>query len=81
MAKKLLWVLTYVERFYNRVPRDEVWQCLRQTGAKVKDIKVIQDMYMNCEAVEPCALGETEAFKFNVGLLQGPKLTPVLFAE
>ena len=40
---------------YHEMKYGSAWD--RQTGAKVKDIKVNQEMYMNCEAVEPCALG------------------------
>ena len=51
-----LFILTNV---CNKVPRVEVWQRLRQTRAKWKDIKVIQDMYIKYEAVESVyGLGE-----------------------
>ncbi|KAK2875054.1 hypothetical protein Q8A73_024333, partial [Channa argus] len=65
---------------YDRVPREELWYCMRTSGVAEKYVRVVQDMYESCKTVVRCAVGVTEEFKVEVGLHQGSALSPFLFA-
>ncbi|XP_066977866.1 uncharacterized protein [Macrobrachium rosenbergii] len=34
-----------LEKAYNRVPRQEVWRCMRVKGTPEKHVRLVQDMY------------------------------------
>ena len=78
--KELHCVFIDLEKAYDRVPRDEVWHCLRMAKVAEKYVRVIQDMYADSETRVRCAAGTTGAFKVEVGLHQGSALSPLLFA-
>ncbi|KAK3507946.1 hypothetical protein QTP70_005050 [Hemibagrus guttatus] len=69
-----------VEISYDRVPREELWYCMRKSGVAEKYVRVVQDMYERSRTVVRCAVGQTEKFKVEVGLHQGSALSPFLFA-
>ena len=73
-------VFVDLEKAYDRVPREEVWHCMRKSGVAEKYVRVIQDMYEGCVTVVRCAVGVTEGFMVRVGLHQGSALSPFLFA-
>ncbi|KAK3540620.1 hypothetical protein QTP70_034370 [Hemibagrus guttatus] len=73
-------VWKYLEKAYDRVPREELWYCMRKSGVAEKYVKVVQDMYERSRTVVRCAVGQTEEFKVEVGLHQGSALSPFLFA-
>ncbi|KAK3523061.1 hypothetical protein QTP86_012663 [Hemibagrus guttatus] len=73
-------VLENLEKAYNRVPREELWYCMRKSGVAEKYVRVVQDMYERSRTVVRCAVGQTEEFKVEVGLPQGSALSPFLFA-
>ncbi|KAK3567826.1 hypothetical protein QTP86_027231 [Hemibagrus guttatus] len=64
-----------MEKAYDRVPREELWYCMRKSGVAEKYGRVVQDM-----TVLRCAVGQTEEFNVEVGLHQGSALSPFLFA-
>ncbi|KAK2909600.1 hypothetical protein Q8A73_007315 [Channa argus] len=68
------------EKAYDRVPREELWYCMRTSGVAEKNVRVVQDMYESCKTLVRCAVGVTEEFKVEVGLHQGSALSPFLFA-
>ncbi|KAF3691370.1 CMP-N-acetylneuraminate-beta-1,4-galactoside alpha-2,3-sialyltransferase [Channa argus] len=72
--------LTDLEKVYDRVPREELWYCMRTSGVAEKYVRVVQDMYESCKTVVRCAVVVTEEFKVEVGLHQGSALSPFLFA-
>ena len=78
--KELHSVFIDLEKAYDRVPREEVWHCLRSAGVAEKYVKVIQDMYHDSETIVRCAVGTTKPFSVRVGLHQGSALSPFLFA-
>ncbi|KAK3551422.1 hypothetical protein QTP70_017307 [Hemibagrus guttatus] len=69
-----------LEKAYDRVPREELWYCMRKSGVAEKYVRVVQDMYERSGTVVRCAVGQTEEFKVEVGLHQGSALSPFLFA-
>ncbi|KAK3526825.1 hypothetical protein QTP70_034615, partial [Hemibagrus guttatus] len=69
-----------LEKAYDRVPREELWYCMRKSGVAEKYVRVMQDMYERSRTVVRCAVGQTEEFKVEVGLHQGSALSPFLFA-
>ncbi|KAK3540058.1 hypothetical protein QTP70_025374 [Hemibagrus guttatus] len=69
-----------MEKAYDRVPREELWYCMRKSGVAEKYVRVVQDMYERSRTVVRCAVGQTEEFKVEVGLHQGSALSPFLFA-
>ncbi|KAK3545339.1 hypothetical protein QTP70_004061 [Hemibagrus guttatus] len=73
-------VLTNLEKAYDRVPREELWYCMRKSGIAEKYVRVVQDMYERSRTVVRCAVGQTEEFNVEVGLHQGSALSPFLFA-
>ncbi|KAK3559018.1 hypothetical protein QTP86_000025 [Hemibagrus guttatus] len=73
-------VLGNLEKAYDRVPREELWYCMRKSGVAEKYVRVVQDMYERSRTVVRCAVGQTEKFKVEVGLHQGSALSPFLFA-
>ncbi|KAK3537114.1 hypothetical protein QTP70_002125 [Hemibagrus guttatus] len=73
-------VLENLEKAYDRVPREELWYCMRKSGVAEKYVRVVQDMYERSRTVVRCAVGQTEEFKVEMGLHQGSALSPFLFA-
>ncbi|KAK3557560.1 hypothetical protein QTP70_030490, partial [Hemibagrus guttatus] len=78
--RELHCVFVYLEKAYDRVPREELWYCMRKSGVAEKYVRVVQDMYERSRTVVRCAVGQTEEFKVEVGLHQGSALSPFLFA-
>ncbi|KAI5094885.1 beta-ureidopropionase [Silurus meridionalis] len=68
------------EKVYDRVPREELWYCMRKSVREVKYVRVVQDMYKDSVTAVKCAVETTDWFKVKVGLHQGSALSPFLFA-
>ncbi|KAK3542667.1 hypothetical protein QTP86_032413 [Hemibagrus guttatus] len=77
--RELHCVFVDLEKAYDRVPREELWYCMRKSGVAEKYVKVVQDMYERSRTVVRCAVGQTEEFNVEVGLHQGSALSPFLF--
>ena len=69
-----------LEKAYDRVPRDLVVWCLRKRGVTEKLVKVVTSLYRQCYTKVACGEGESETVGIQVGLHQGPVLSPFLFA-
>ncbi|KAK3539601.1 hypothetical protein QTP70_010244 [Hemibagrus guttatus] len=78
--RELHCVFVDLEKVYDRVPREELWYCMRKSGVAEKYVRVVQDVYERSRTVVRCAVGQTEEFKVEVGLHQGSALSPFLFA-
>ena len=76
--RELHCVFVHLEKAYDRVPREELWYCMRKSG--IVETQLVQDMYEESETVVRCAIRTTESFKVKVGLHQGSTLSPFLFA-
>ncbi|KAI5627956.1 hypothetical protein C0J50_3222 [Silurus asotus] len=78
--KELHCVFVDLEKAYDRVPREELWYCMRKSGVSEKYVRVVQDIYENSVTAVKCALGTKDWFRVKVGLHQGSTLSPFLFA-
>ncbi|KAK3552176.1 hypothetical protein QTP86_005104 [Hemibagrus guttatus] len=78
--RELHCVFVDLEKAYDRVPREELWYCMRKSGVAEKYVRVVQDIYERSRTVVRCAVGQTEEFSMKVGLHQGSALSPFLFA-
>ena len=76
----LLYVFIDLEKAYYRVQREELYWCMRDKGVSEKYIRLVKEMYHQCETVVRCAAGTSEPFAVEVGLLQGSAFSPFLFA-
>ena len=76
--KELPCVFVDLERAYNRVPREELWHCMGNSGVAEKYVRVVQVMYESCKTVV-CTIDVTGEFKVEVGLHQDSALRPFLF--
>ena len=51
-----------LKKAYDRVPREEVWNCLRLKGVTESYVRLIQDMYRDSQTQIRCADGLDEPF-------------------
>ncbi|KAK3574027.1 hypothetical protein QTP86_000457 [Hemibagrus guttatus] len=49
-------VLENLEKAYDRVPREELWYCMRKSGVAEKYVRMVQDMYERSRTVVRCAV-------------------------
>ena len=68
--RELHCIFVDLKKAYNRVPREELWYCMRKSGLVEKYVRLVQDMYEESETVVRCAVGTKESFKFKVELHQ-----------
>ncbi|KAK3528293.1 hypothetical protein QTP86_030755, partial [Hemibagrus guttatus] len=49
-------VLENLEKAYDRVPREELWYCMKKSGVAEKYVRVVQDMHERSRTVVRCAV-------------------------
>ncbi|KAK3567278.1 hypothetical protein QTP86_016087 [Hemibagrus guttatus] len=54
--RELHCVFVDLEKAYDRVPREELWYCMRKSGVAEKYARVVQDMYERSRTVVRCAV-------------------------
>ena len=64
-----------LEKAYDRVPREEVWNCLRLKGVPESYVRRVQDMYEGSSTQVRCVDGLSDAFEVTVGVHQGSALS------
>ncbi|KAM0057343.1 putative RNA-directed DNA polymerase [Helianthus debilis subsp. tardiflorus] len=81
-AKKqdLHMVFIDLEKAYDTVPRQLIWDSLEGRGLPGKYIDIIKDTYDRTETSVRAPVGDTNFFPVEVGLHQGSALSPFLFA-
>ena len=78
--KDLHCIFIDLEKAYDRVPREELWYCMRQSGIQEKNVKIVKDMYRDSQTAVRSAVGTSMWFNVEVELHQGSALSPFLFA-
>ncbi|XP_064106763.1 uncharacterized protein LOC135215739 [Macrobrachium nipponense] len=68
-----------LEKACDRVPRQEVWRCLREKRVSEKYVRVMKDMYAEATTQVSSTVGTTAKFKVKVGLHQGSAFSPYVF--
>ena len=61
--RELHCVFVDLEKAYDRVPREELWYCMRKSRMAEKYVPLVQGMYEESETVMRCAVGTTKSFK------------------
>ena len=62
--RELHCVFLDLEKAYDKVPREELWYCMRKSGIVEKYVRLVQDMYEEIETVVRCAVGCRNYEKF-----------------
>ena len=78
--KAVQFVFIDLEKAYDRVFREELWECLRLAETSACYVRIIKDMYDGATTTVRSAAGLTDEFKVGVGLHQGSALSPFHFA-
>ena len=73
-------VLSNLEKAYDRILREEMWECSRLAETSECYVRIIKDMYDGATTTVRYAAGLTEEFEVGVGLHQASALSPFLFA-
>ncbi|KAK3570654.1 hypothetical protein QTP86_024551 [Hemibagrus guttatus] len=79
LERRRMKVSRNLEKAYDRVPRKELWYCMRKSGVAAKYVRVVQDMHERSRTVVRCGVGQTMEFIVEMGLHQGLALSPFLF--
>ena len=59
-----------LEKAYDRVPRQEVWRCMREKGVPDTYVMIVQDMYEGARTRVKSSVGLTGMIPVGVGLHQ-----------
>ena len=65
--RELHLVFIDLEKAYDRVPRQEVWRCMREKGVSEKYVRLVQDMYAGATTQVKSSVGTTEKFNVSQG--------------
>lgn len=63
-----------LEKAYKRVPREELWHCMREAGVPEKCVRTVWDLGDDSVAAARCASGLTEGFRVEGGRRPPPCL-------
>jgi len=78
-AKDLHFVFIDLEKAFDRVPRDLIWNALRAQGIPETYVRIVMDMYRDVKTKVRCTSGTSEEFTIKVGVHQGSVCSPLLF--
>uniref|UniRef100_A0A671UC54 ribonuclease H n=1 Tax=Sparus aurata TaxID=8175 RepID=A0A671UC54_SPAAU len=68
-----------LEKAYDRVPLDVLWEVLREYGVRGSLLRAIQSLYSQSESCVRILGSKSDLFQVGVGLHQGCALSPILF--
>uniref|UniRef100_A0A8D3C086 Reverse transcriptase domain-containing protein n=1 Tax=Scophthalmus maximus TaxID=52904 RepID=A0A8D3C086_SCOMX len=69
----------YLEKAYDRVPREILWEVLREYGVRGSLLGAIQSLYTQSNSCVRVLGSKSDSFPVGVGLRQGCALSPILF--
>jgi hypothetical protein len=78
--KDMRMIFIYLEKAYDKVPRNVMWWALRKHKVPLKYITLIKYMYDNVVTSVQTSDGDTNDFLINIGMHQGLALSSYLFA-
>ena len=78
-GKQLYLCFVDLEKAYDRVDREGVWDVLKIYGVGGRNLKAVKSFYEGCEACVRVDNSESDMFKVKVGLRQGCVMSPWLF--
>lgn len=68
-----------LEKAFDRVPRDLIWNALRAQNVPESYVRIIKDMYAESNTRVRSTAGTSGDFQVDVGVHQGSVLSPLLF--
>ena len=68
-----------LEKAYDRVPQDVLWEVLREYGVRGSLLRAIQSLYSQSESCVRVLGSKSDLFQVGVGLRQGCALSQILF--
>ena len=78
-ARPLFMCFVDLEKAYDRVPRDLMWECLGEYGVDDELVRAIASLYKSCKACVRANGVKSRSFTVGTGLRQGCVLSPLLF--
>ena len=68
-----------LEKAFDKIPKQNVWSCLRGQGVPEKYVNLLKDTYEDARTQVKTIIGVTGKITVRVGLHQGFSLSPYLF--
>uniref|UniRef100_A0A8C5A4J3 ribonuclease H n=1 Tax=Gadus morhua TaxID=8049 RepID=A0A8C5A4J3_GADMO len=68
-----------LEKVYDWVPREKLWEVLREYGVRGSILRAIQSLYSQSESCVRVLGSQSVSFSVGAGLRQGCALSPILF--
>ena len=78
-GKDVFWAFMDLEKAYDRVDRNGMWEVLRQYGVSGKLLQAVKSLYVNSRACVRVGSEVSESFEVHTGLRQGCVMSPWLF--
>ena len=69
--KDIIVIFIDLNKAYDRVPRDDIWRCMRERSVPEKYVSLIEDMRRGCQTKMSSASGESGCFNMDVRMRQG----------
>lgn len=77
--KTILMAFLDIEKAYDSVPRDKIWECLRQRNVPESLIRKVKMLYEDCQSCVQVGTTASSWFQTKRGVQQGSALSPYLF--
>jgi Reverse transcriptase (RNA-dependent DNA polymerase) len=77
--KNLHMIFIYLEKTYDKIPRNIMWWALKRKLVPTKYVTLIKDMYTNVVTCVRACDDESDTFLIKIRLHQGSALSPYIF--